>query len=194
MAIEGGCRWIQLSRHSMEDDVEALKANALELIPVCKESDAFLVIEDDVDMVNDLKVHGVVLRDSSRTSVLDARERLGAHAVIGVWASSVDAILDLKGVDVDYVLVNADTHMDGLPEDTIAARFQYLRNRMNEVGVDMHLVAYGDFTTEAMPELLAAGCAGVAVSGAIARAENPVEATSALLSALEEARSGLYGL
>ena len=86
MAIEGGCRWIQLSAASIGDSGLSLREVANEIIPLCQENEAFLIIEDDVNLVEELKVHGVFLRDHSRTTVMEARERLGAHAVIGVYA------------------------------------------------------------------------------------------------------------
>ncbi len=46
MAIEGGCRWIQL--RMKDTPVEEIRAVATEIIPLCQESEAFLVIDDHV--------------------------------------------------------------------------------------------------------------------------------------------------
>ena len=73
MAIEGGCRWIQLSAASIGDSGLSLRDVANEIIPLCQENEAFLIIEDDVNLVEELKVHGVFLRDHSRTTVMEAR-------------------------------------------------------------------------------------------------------------------------
>ncbi len=59
MAIEGGCRWIQLRMKDATD--EEVRNVALELIPMCRETDTFLIIDDRVAVVNDLKVSGVHL-------------------------------------------------------------------------------------------------------------------------------------
>lgn len=59
MAIEGGCKWVQLR---MKDaSYEELKATALDIIPMCKDNDVILVIDDNVELVNELRVHGVHL-------------------------------------------------------------------------------------------------------------------------------------
>ncbi len=47
MAIEGGCRWIQLSAASIGDSGLSLREVANEIIPLCQENEAFLIIEDD---------------------------------------------------------------------------------------------------------------------------------------------------
>lgn len=114
-----------------------------------------------------------------------ARERLGAHAVIGVLATSVADAIALKGVDVDYVAVAVPA------EETSAVEFYagFLAG-MREAEVDFHLVALGEFGVEQVKGLLDAGCAGIAVSAAIADAESPVEATSMLIDALDKARFG----
>jgi len=46
MAIEGGCKWIPLR---MKDATyEQLRETPLEIIPVCRENDLILVIDDNV--------------------------------------------------------------------------------------------------------------------------------------------------
>lgn len=187
MAIEGGCRWIQLSTQETDDNEETMRDIAQEVIPLCQENEAFLVIEDDVDLVDDLKVHGVFLHDSSRSTVMEARERLGAHAVIGVLASTVDEVVALKGLDVDYVAVALPA---GDGNVSMADRYARFLSEIREPGIDFHLVALGEFALEELPLLIEAGCAGVALSATIADSENPVAITSLILETLGKARYG----
>ena len=49
MALEGGCRWIQLRMNDASPEI--VRETALELIPMCKETEAFLIIESHVDVV-----------------------------------------------------------------------------------------------------------------------------------------------
>lgn len=187
MAVEGGCRWIQLSAACVGHNEEMLREVAQELIPLCKESESFLVIEEDVDLVDALKVHGVFLHDNSRSTVMAARERLGANAVIGVYTPTVDDVLALKGLDVDYVAVPVPA-VDG--EASVTDRYARFLSEMREPGIEFHLVALGEFKLDEISGIIEAGCAGIAVSSEIADADNPVETTSAVLSALEKARYG----
>lgn len=190
MAIEGGCRWIQLTQQVAGDREPGLRHIAQSIMPQCRECDAFLVIEDDVDLVEELKVHGVVLRDSSRATVAAARERLGAHAVIGVEVSSADEILALKGLDVDYVMIALTGSGDADNPLDVATKYAELFSRLNAAGIDFHLVARGEFPVPVLPAILEAGCAGVAMSTAITEAEHPAAATARIVDVLDRARFG----
>lgn len=181
MAIEGGCRWIQLSPSLCAQSETALRELANEIIPLCREAEAFLVIENDVEMVADLKVHGVVLRDSTPSVVAAAREQLGAHAVIGVYVDSFEKIQALKGIDIDYILLPYDG------SDAAGAEHFYASTaaKMYAGEIDFHLVALYNGTPEELASLTVAGCAGVAVSAAISDATDPVDVTAAILQQLE---------
>lgn len=188
--VEGGCRWVQVSASAADDSESSLKELVENLIPSLKEQDAFLVIEDDVDLVDELKVHGVFLRDNSRETVMQARERLGAHAVIGVRGESLAQIKGLKGLDVDYVMVPAEA----MPADSnplsVAAAYGELIKGIRGEGIDFHVVATGDFTLFQLPALIEAGCAGVAMSDVIAEAESPEAETARIIDILDRARFG----
>ena len=48
MALEGGCKWIQLR---MKDaPLEEVEAVALQLKPLCKEHEAILILDDHVEL------------------------------------------------------------------------------------------------------------------------------------------------
>ena len=90
MAIEGGCRWVQLRMKDATD--EEVRQVALELIPMCQENDTFLIIDDRVELVNELRVSGVHLGKEDMDP-LQAREILGPHAIIGITANTAEDIL-----------------------------------------------------------------------------------------------------
>ena len=48
MALEGGCKWIQL--RMKEAPLEEVEAVALQLKPLCKEHEAILVLDDHVEL------------------------------------------------------------------------------------------------------------------------------------------------
>ena len=59
MALEGGCKWIQLR---MKDaPLEEVEAVALQLKPLCKEHEAILILDDHVELAKKLEVDGVHL-------------------------------------------------------------------------------------------------------------------------------------
>ena len=185
MAMEGGCRWIQISDQAAGEREPRTKALSEELIPDYEAHETFLIIENNVDLVEELKVHGVFLRDCNRSTVLAARERLGAEAVIGVQARDIDEIAALHGLDVDYVMVPVP---EGLDPEGIRGFYDTIIRQAAERAVVFHIVAEGDFTPDNICIPLEAGCAGVAVSSTIADSANPTLTTTALLEQLEALR------
>lgn len=198
-AIDGGCRWIQLSSAAFDSDIAVLKSVAEELIPYCQKADTFMVIENDVDLVDELRVHGVFLKDASRGTVASAREKLGANAVIGVAPRTIEELMNLRNLDVDYVSITPelacaityDTESGQVTQD-IASGYKALIEAMRMRGLDLHVVAAGEISPDLYPSLLEAGVAGVAVSDAIADATDPMEATRHLIELLSDARESTY--
>lgn len=184
MAIEGGCKWIQLRMKDATYD--EMKSTALEIIPMCRENDIILVIDDNVELVNELRVHGVHLGKNDMDP-RKAREILGPHAIIGVTANTADDILSFHGIDVDYVGVGPFRHtttkknlapvigLDGY-KDIVA--------KVTAAGNKLPLVAIGGITLEDVTGIMATGVQGIAVSGSIINAPDPVRYTTQLLNAL----------
>jgi hypothetical protein len=143
-ALTNGCRWIELSM-STNCEAELLAADAKEIAEMCRANEAFFVIDNDIDLVESLQVHGVVLGNGSRSELMAVRERLGAEAVLGACVPTIDDATALKGVDVDYLQLPADGVTD-LPAD-----------------LGIHLVATGKLQVEEMANVIAAGFAGVAM-------------------------------
>ncbi len=155
LAVDGGCHWINLCADGMSR--ECLKEAAEEIVPVCREKDVFLIIDNDVELVHELKVHGVRLADGS-LSAKETRDRLGPHAIIGVAVSSASEAAALRGVDVDYV--TADISI--LKEVAVAvSAFQ------------LPVVAAGDVTAENMQSLLEDGAQGLGFSASVVNAADP---------------------
>lgn len=186
MAIEGGCRWVQLRMKDATD--EEVRETALEIIPMCQETDTFLIIDDRVNVVNDLKVSGVHLGKEDMP-VREARELLGPHAVIGATANTADDILALRGADVDYVGLGPFRHT------TTKARlapvlglegYRDIVSRVRAAGMEIPIVAIGGVTLDDVEPLMAAGVSGLAVSGDIINAPDPAERTARYIETLND--------
>lgn len=171
MVIEGGCRWIQLHIDGASDVEIHNVAN--ELIPICRDTDTFLVIEDHIDVVNELKVSGILIGKNG-VSPAEAREKLGPHAIVGVAVDSAAEIISLKGKDIDYAL------LPPLSPDAIKPIVDEVRN----AGVQIHIVASGDINLTNVAEVMATGVSGVAVSAPILKAELPADYTAQLVEKL----------
>lgn len=186
MALEGGCKWIQLRLKDASD--EEFRLTALEIIPMCQEHEAFLVFDDRVELAMEMKVHGVHLGKDDMPP-LQAREIMGAEAIIGVTANTAADILRFKGMDVDYVGLgpyHTTTTKQRLspvlgPEGTTD-----VVKTVREADMLLPIVAIGGLTVDDVPAVMATGVNGIAVSGAIINAPDPVQTTRDFLAALEK--------
>ncbi|MDE7460510.1 MAG: thiamine phosphate synthase [Paramuribaculum sp.] len=184
MAIEGGCRWVQLRMKDASD--EEVRAVALELIPMCQETDTFLIIDDRVELVNELKVSGVHLGKEDMDP-LEARELLGPHAIIGITANTAQDIIKYKGKDVDYVglgPVHFTTTKKKLAPELGVDGVRHVVEEVRKAGVELPVVAIGGLTIDDIEPLMASGVNGVAMSGSIINSADPVAYTSEVMEKL----------
>lgn len=184
MAIEGGCRWVQLRMKDATD--EQVREVALELIPLCRETDTFLIIDDRVNVVNDLKVSGVHLGKHDMDP-LEAREILGPHAVIGFTANTANDILKYKGKDLDYVGLGPfrfTTTKKNLAPELGLEGYRKIVDEVRAAGCEFPIVAIGGITLDDVEPLMATGVNGIAVSGAIINADDPMLYTSSIIERL----------
>ncbi len=184
MAIEGGCRWVQLRMKDATD--EQVREVALELIPMCQETDTFLIIDDRVGLVNDLKVSGVHLGKSDMDP-LEAREILGPHAIIGFTANTAADILRYKGKDLDYVGLGPfrfTTTKKNLAPELGLEGYRRIVDEVRAAGCTFPIVAIGGITLDDVEPLMDTGVNGIAVSGAIINADDPMLYTSSIIERL----------
>lgn len=184
MAIEGGCRWVQLRMKDATDD--EVRLVAMELIPMCRETDTFLIIDDRVELVAELKVSGVHLGKEDMDP-LQAREVLGPHAIIGVTANTAEDIIKYKGKDLDYFGVGpykfTSTKKNLAPVLGLEG-YRTLVKEVRDAGVQFPIVAIGGITKEDVKPLMETGVNGIAISRAIIDADDPVLYTSDVMELL----------
>lgn len=184
MAIEGGCRWIQLRIKDASDD--EVRQVAMEIIPMCRETETFLIIDDRVELVNELKVSGVHLGKNDMDP-LEAREILGPHAIIGITANTAEDIICYKGKDVDYVGLGPFRHTTtkkNLSPVLGIEGYASVVSQVRQAGVELPIVAIGGITIDDIDAIMATGVNGIAVSGAIINAPDPVEYTNHIMQKL----------
>lgn len=175
-ALEGGCRWIQISEKGLNngDSEEILK----EIIPMCQEAEAILTIENNPELADKLKIHGVHITTGINDAI-KARGELGADAIIGVDITTADEALELTDKDIDYVAA-------ALPADTpdlnhLAELIKSIRGN----GCRIHIVASGDIAPEMVIPVMATGVSGIATGSRIAESADPAETTRQYLKLLK---------
>lgn len=175
--LEGGCRWIQLR---MKDaSKEEITETAKKVKVLTDEKEAFLIINDHVDICKDVNATGVHLGQEDMLPS-KARMELGPLAVIGVTVNNFEDISKVRSLDIDYLgagpFTSTKTKKNLAPILGLSG-IADLKEEMVKNGIMMPLVAVGGVSLEDVKPLLEAGADGIAVSGAIAFADDMAEAT-----------------
>ena len=174
MALEGGCRWIQLRMKDASDD-EVRKA-AAEIQPMCKAHDAIFLLDDRVELAKELKADGVHLGKNDMP-VDEARRVLGEEFIIGGTANAFEDIERLARQGADYIGCGPfrfTTTKKNLAPVIGIEGYRDIIEKMKAAGIDLPVVAIGGITADDIDDILATGVRGIAVSGTVLRAENPV--------------------
>ena len=181
MALEGGCKWVQLRLKDATD--EEFRQTALEVIPLCKEAEAILVFDDRVNLAIEMGVHGVHLGKEDMPP-REARELMGAEAIIGVTANSEADIAAVRHLDIDYVGVGpfrfTSTKKKLAPVLGIEG-YERITSWAASQGIELPIVAIGGIGLDDIEPLMKAGVDGIAVSSDIINAPDPVERTRQLI-------------
>ena len=185
LALAGGCRWIQLRVKDAPD--EAVRPLAERVLARCREQGATLIIDDRVELAKAVGADGVHLGREDMP-VAEARRQLGEEFLIGGTANTFADIERLCRDGVDYIGCGpfrfTSTKARLAPLLGLEG-YASLMARMAEAGLRTPVVAIGGITLADIPALMATGVQGIAVSGAILRADDPVAEMRAFLNADE---------
>jgi thiamine-phosphate pyrophosphorylase len=176
-ALEGGCRWVQLRMKDFEE--ETILETAEKVRKITRNAGAKLIINDRVNVAKAVKADGVHLGKND-LSPLKARAILGNRFIIGATANTFGDIEKLSKQPVDYLGVGpfrfTDTKKNLSPVIGLEG-YAKLVKQCREAKINIPMVAIGSVGSADVKDLLDTGMFGVAVSSAIAKAENSVEAT-----------------
>lgn len=185
MALEGGCRWIQLR---MKDaPAEEIIACAEEVLPLCRRHGAKFLLDDHVELVRQLGADGVHLGKNDMP-VDEARKILGPDIIIGGTANTIEDIIRLHKQGADYIGCGPfrfTTTKKNLSPILGLDGYKSIVLKMKELGIDLPIVAIGGITVEDIPAVMGTGVSGIALSGAILGAPNPVEMTARIIETID---------
>ncbi|MGN0033470.1 MAG: thiamine phosphate synthase [Candidatus Limimorpha sp.] len=175
LALEGGCKWIQLRMKDCEE--KDIKATALEMKELCYSYGAMFLIDDNVEIALKVKADGVHLGKNDM-SPIQAREILGDDFIIGGTANTINDIRYLITQGVDYIGCGpfrfTSTKKNLSPIIGIEGYGDIVRT-MKEEGMKTMMVAIGGIKVSDIKVLIKKGIEGVAVSSAILDSDNPVD-------------------
>lgn len=176
LALEGGCRWIQLRMKGADD--YALEETALVVQKICKDYDATFIIDDNVFIARKINADGVHLGRNDMP-LAEARRILGEGFIIGSTINSFDDLSSvLKDSRPDYFGCGPFRYTSTKKNLAPVLGYEGYREvvrRMREAGVHIPIVAIGGIRKDDIPQLLECGVDGIALSGSIINAGCPVE-------------------
>lgn len=182
--LDGGGRWIQVRMKEASD--EEIKKVIDEIMPMCLETEAFLILNDRVELAKELNVGGVHLgREDMSPS--QARVILGAAAVIGMTANTFEDVEAVRYLDIDYIGIGPYRYTEtkkNLAPVLGKEGIKEICDKMQKAEILIPKVAVGDVKYDDVPALMEAGVNGVAVSGAIAYSGDIKEETKRFVDLL----------
>ena len=214
IALEGGCRWIQLR---MKDASESLMEETAHIVQkMCKDYGATFIIDDNVHLVKKIKADGVHLGKNDMP-IAEAREILGDDFIIGGTVNTFDDIFKIirntqVGTSTNSVTENNSLSSTAKSQKPTAKSqqpkansqqpmvnyfgcgpfrftstkknlapilglegYENIISNMKRNNINIPLVAIGGITKDDISDILKTGVDGIALSGSVLKAENPVE-------------------
>lgn len=185
IALEGGCRWVQLR---MKDADEGLfVATAREVRALCDRFGATFVIDDHAELVGATGADGVHLGKNDMP-VAEARRMLGPDIVIGGTANTFDDVKALAEAGADYIGCGPfrfTTTKQRLSPVLGLEGYRRIVRRMRESGIGLPIVAIGGITFDDIEPIMRTGVTGIALSRSVLRADDPVAEMRRVVEAVE---------
>ncbi len=183
-ALDGGCRWIQLR---MKDAPEpTVIETALRLRALCDSYNAIMIVDDYVSLVDKVGADGVHVGKNDMP-VAEVRRVLGPGKIIGATANTFDDLKSAYEAGADYVGIGPfrfTTTKKKLSPVLGLEGYREIIRRCNDENISLPSVAIGGITSEDISAIMSTGVGGIAVSGAILNADDPVAETRKILNTL----------
>ncbi len=188
----GGGNWVQMRLKNTPD--EEIKRIAQSCMNICFEYNATFIINDHVHIAAAINADGVHLGKSDM-SPLEAREILGDHKIIGATANTLEDIINLSQQKVDYIGLGPfkfTTTKDNLSPVIGLEGYKQITSTCKKQNIDLPIIGIGGIQEQDILSLFDTGLYGIAVSSALAKAENTGMETIKYLTAIGKAQSKSY--
>lgn len=173
---ESGINWVQLRiKNASKEEIIAIGKSVL---PICKQYNVPLIINDSVEICQAIDADGVHLGQSDG-SLIEARKVLGAKKIIGATVNTFAHIQQVASSEcVDYCglgpyrWTSSKQNLNPiLGQEGVMSFFSMCRLHQ----INIPTVVIGGITPSDVKNILQAGAHGVAVISAIHQAENKQE-------------------
>lgn len=179
-ALQGGVDWIQVREKSLP--AQSLYDLACMAGTRCREAGAGLIVNDRIDVALATGAHGAHLGNRS-LPIAAARPLLTGGRLLGASVHSLAEAKAAARAGADYITFGSvfpTRSHPGQPAAGLAELAQVVQ------GVELPVLAIGGITPANVGQVLATGCAGVALISAILAAPSPREAAARLRLAMDE--------
>ena len=177
--LKAGVTCVQLREKEAEDAL--ILQEAQELKELCHRYGVPFLVNDRPDLAQAVGADGVHVGQED-TGLVEARNLLGANALLGGSAHTVEEALAAQAAGADYLGCGAvfgsgtKHNVSQMSLETLTALCQ---------AVDIPVVAIGGVSLDNLPLLAGTGIAGVAVISGLFAAADKTEAAQAFLQQLE---------
>lgn len=177
--LKAGVTCVQLREKEAEDAL--ILQEAQELKELCHRYGVPFLVNDRPDLAQAVGADGVHVGQED-TGLVEARNLLGANALLGGSAHTVEEALAAQAAGADYLGCGAvfgsgtKHNVSQMSVETLSAICQ---------AVDIPVVAIGGVSLDNLPLLAGTGIAGVAVISGLFAAADKTEAAQAFLQQLE---------
>ena len=185
IALEGGCRWVQLRMKGASAD--EIRPIALEAQRLCREAGATFIIDDQVALAQEIKADGIHLGKNDMP-IDEARRLLGNEFIIGGTANTFADVEQHYRNGANYIGCGPfrfTTTKSNLSPILGLEGYRKICRQMHEKAISLPIVAIGGITSDDIPAILKTGITGIALSGTVLRAQDPVAEMRRLVEIVE---------
>ena len=175
IALEGGCRWIQLRMKDASEE-EVLKT-AESTRKLCRQYDAVFLLDDYVELVERSGADGV---------------HLGKDKIIGGTANTFEDVKRIYSAGADYIGCGPfrfTTTKKKLSPILGLDAYSRIIKQMNAYGINIPVIAIGGILLQDVSDIMQTGVSGVAISGAILNANNDDNPVTTMKRFINELKS-----
>lgn len=190
--LEGGCRWVQLRMKDASD--EEFLAVGRKMAELCRHYGARLILDDRVHLVEPLGADGVHVGRNDMP-VAEVRRLLGPGRIIGATANCYEDIAEAAARGADYIGLGPFRFTQTKRKLSPVLGPEGCRRVMSscrDAGISLPVVAIGGITAEDIPDIMATGVHGVAISGGLLRAVDTASETRRIMAMLPPSCSSAW--
>ena len=181
MALRGGCKWVQLRMKDATDN--KFLSIGRKVAALCRSYNATFLLDDRVHLVAELGADGVHLGKNDMP-ISEARRILGKEKIIGGTANTFADVQHLAAQGADYIGCGPFRYTPTKRNLAPILGLEGYRNilkQMQQAGISLPLIAIGGIVSTDIAALRGIGVSGIAVSGAVLEAADPIKEMKKLI-------------